>query len=78
MGTIEEFKNLGWTEATLKDVQYQNTSMSFRVTDLLSHTPKVSYKYVKIKIEGIIYLRVYSFPYINDQYGEEEYPGSIL
>ena len=69
---IEEFENLAWLESKIENIRYKDNNLSFIMTDLISYTPSVIYEYVKVRIEGIKYLDLLLYPYLNGQYKKEE------
>ena len=77
MKNVEEFENLGWPEATLSSMKLDDNEFSFTMTDILSYVPKVTYEYVKIKIEGIKYFKMALTPYVNEEFIKTEYAVNI-
>jgi len=77
MKNVEEFESLGWPEATLSCMKLDNNVFSFTMTDILSYAPKITYEYVKIKIEGINYFKMELTPYVNKEFIKKEYAINI-
>lgn len=73
MNNIEKFESLCWIEATLHNMNYKNSDLTFMMTDLISYTPKITYEYVEIAIKKIKSLNIFLCPFIDGQYRKEEH-----
>jgi hypothetical protein len=71
-----KLEDLGWPEATLFDMTFQNGTLSFSMKDILSYVP-VKFEIVHVSISDIEALRIELKPYINGNYEAEFFPIEI-
>ncbi len=66
---MSKFEDLGWPEATLFDMSFQDNSLSFSMHDLISYDEPVKFEIVNVRVSDIEAIRIELRPFINGKYG---------
>lgn len=66
----DQFRNLGWSEATIFDLSFVDGELKFKMHDILSYDDPLKYEIVEIEICQIEALRVETIPFRYGRYGD--------
>ena len=64
----DAFSKLGWFEASLRDLSYQEGALAFEMLDLLSCTDPLKYEVVEVRVEQVEALHLLVNPYRDGRY----------
>ncbi len=72
-----KLEDLGWPEATLFDMTFQDGTLQFSMKDIMGYLDPIKYEIVNVSISDIEALRIELRPFIDGKYEAEFFPIEI-